>query len=213
MSKQWEYVGGEVNNGAKTLTVKLQHLSKYAVMEYSKTFSDVPATHWASRTLQILAAKHIVNGISDSLFQPGGDTTRAEFVALLVRALNLEVSDEVKVFKDVKLDAWYAGSVQAAVKAGIVSGVSADLFAPNAQITRAEMAVLIARALGLKDDVSTNDEFADSKDIPVWAMPYVAALKTASLIQGREHNLFQPQAKATRAEAAKLILTVVNYLK
>ncbi|BBI31589.1 S-layer homology domain-containing protein [Cohnella abietis] len=212
-TKQWEYVGGQLNSSAKTMTVKLQHLSKYAVLQYSKTFSDVPATHWAARTLQILAAKHIVNGVSDSLFQPAGETTRAEFVALLVRALNLEAAEDVKAFKDVKSDAWYAGSVQAAVKAGIVTGVSVDRFAPNAPISRAEMVVLIARALGLKDDASVKVDFADSKDIPLWAISSVAELKQMGLIQGNGHNRFNPQANATRAEAAKLILGTINQLK
>jgi hypothetical protein len=205
-AKQWEYVGGNVNTNASTLTVKLQHLSKYAVLEYNKTFGDVPATHWASRALQVLAAKHMVNGVTDSLYNPSGETTRAEFVALLVRALNLEASaGDVKQFKDVKSDAWYAGSIQAAVKAGIVSGVTADLFAPNAKITRAEMTVLIARALGMKEDADTTDGFADTKDIPIWAMSYVTAVKKSGLIQGSGNNLFNPQANATRAEAAKLI--------
>ncbi|BBI31920.1 S-layer homology domain-containing protein [Cohnella abietis] len=212
-TKQWEYVGGQLNSSAKTMTVKLQHLSKYAVLQYSKTFSDVPATHWAARTLQILAAKHVVNGVSDNLFQPAGETTRAEFVALLVRALNLEAAEDVKAFKDVKSDAWYAGSVQAAVKAGIVTGVSVDRFAPNAPISRAEMAVLIARALGLKDDASVKVDFADSKDIPLWAISSVAELKKMGLIQGNGHNRFNPQANATRAEAAKLILGTINQLK
>ncbi|BBI31549.1 FN3 associated domain-containing protein [Cohnella abietis] len=210
-TKQWEYVGGQLNSSAQTLTVKLQHLSKYAVLEFNKMFSDVPATHWAARTLQVLAAKHVVNGVSDSLFQPEGDTTRAEFVALLVRALNLPASEEVKVFKDVKSDEWYAGSVQATVKAGIVSGVSVDRFAPNAPITRAEMAVLIARALGLKDDANVNAGFADSEDIPVWAVPAAAALKQLGIIQGKGQNRFDPKANATRAEAAKLILAVINH--
>lgn len=212
-TKQWEYTGGTVNTNASTLTVIIQHLSKYAVLEYHKTFNDVPASHWAARTLQILAAKHIVSGETDSLFHPSVETTRAEFVALLVRALNLKSSGDVGVFKDVKADAWYADSVQAAVKAGIVSGVAADLFAPNAKITRAEMAVLIARALGFKDDTSSSVDFADAKRIPVWAMPYVASIKKAGLIQGKGQNLFEPQAFATRAEAAQLILSVINLKK
>jgi hypothetical protein len=214
ITKQWEYIGGTVDRVTNTVKVKLQHLhSKYAVLEYKKSFDDVPATHWASRILQVLSARHIVNGVSDNLFQPTGDTTRAEFVALLVRALNLEAVEEVKEFKDVRSDAWYAGSVQAAVKSGIVSGISADLFAPDAQITRVEMAVLIARALRLKTDSSASEEFADAKDIPVWALSYVTALKKADLIQGRGQNQFKPLATATRAEAAKLILDVMNNMK
>ncbi|BBI31560.1 S-layer homology domain-containing protein [Cohnella abietis] len=211
-TKLWEYVGGKVNSPAKTLTVKLQHLSKYAVVEYNKTFSDMLATHWASRIVKVLSAKHIVNGVSDQLFQPAGETTRAEFVSLLVRALNLEVTVDEQMFKDVKLDAWYAGSVQAASKAGIVSGISADLFAPNAPITRAEMTVLVARALALKAEAGEMAEFADSKDIPVWATSSVVALKKAGLIDGKGNNLFYPQANATRAEAAKFILGVMNHL-
>lgn len=212
LTKVWEYVGGKVNSSAKTLTVKLRHLSKYAVLEYNKTFSDLLTTHWATRTIQVLSAKHIVNGVNDSMFKPAGDTTRAEFVSLLVRALNLEASEEVQLFKDVKEDAWYAANVQAAVKAGIVSGISLDSFAPNALITRAEMAVLVARALGLNKDTSMNVEFADAKDIPVWAMPSVAAMNEAALVQGKGDNMFHPRANATRAEAAQFILIMINQI-
>lgn len=212
LTKVWEYVGGKVNSSAKTLTVKLQHLSKYAVLEFKKTFSDMLTTHWASRTIQVLSAKHIVNGVNDSMFKPSGNTTRAEFVSLLVRALNLEASQDEQMFKDVKEDAWYAASVQAAVKAGFVSGISLDLFAPNAPITRAEMTVLVARALDMNKDTNLNAQFADSKDIPIWAMPSVAALNEAGLVQGKGNNMFHPRSNATRAEAAQFILIIINHL-
>nr|WP_306220736.1 S-layer homology domain-containing protein [Cohnella sp. WQ 127256] len=118
-----------------------------------------------------------------------------------------------KRFSDVPVTHWAARALQVLAVKHVVYGVSVDLFAPNAPITRAEMTVLIARALGLKDDANVNAEFADSKDIPVWAKSSVAALKQMGIIQGREQNRFYPQANATRAEAAKLILEVINQLK
>ncbi|WP_138755524.1 S-layer homology domain-containing protein [Paenibacillus sinopodophylli] len=209
-TKQWEYVGGTVDKVTDTIKVQLKHLSKYAVLEYKKTFEDVPAAHWAARTLQVLAAKHLVTGVTETIFKPATLTTRAEFTALLVRALDLEPSDIATGFKDVKADSWYAKSLQAAVAAGIVTGISEDSFGPNQPITRAEIAVLMGRALKLTGNTASGDLFSDTQEIPSWAVSYVRELKLAGLVQGRTNNRFEPQEKATRAEAATFIFAIIK---
>ncbi|WP_171056540.1 S-layer homology domain-containing protein, partial [Paenibacillus sinopodophylli] len=150
-SKEWEYVGGSVDTTKNTVTVTLEHLSKYAVLEYSKPFTDVPATHWVSRTLEVLAAKHIIKGTSDTLFTPNGHTTRAEFTSLLVRALGLTKAASAAPFDDVQEGQWYAKEVAMAYEAGLVLGVSETTFDPNARITREQMAALLVRAYEYKN--------------------------------------------------------------
>lgn len=207
---QWEYVGGEIDEVMNQVKVTLQHLSVYSVMEYNKTFSDVKEGHWAKRVLQILAAKHIVNGVDEWRFNPEGKTTRAEFVTLLANALNLEADGVSNSFIDVKEEAWYADSIAAAIKAGITSGISANQFAPDQFISRAEMVTMIVRSAGIQPKPVATVGYTDAQDIPRWALPYIAAAEEANLVRGRGSNLFAPQSNATRAEAAQLVYNLLN---
>lgn len=214
-SKQWEYVGGQVDEAKQTVTVTLQHLSTYGVLEYAKSFTDVPANHWAHRTLEVLAAKHIVNGTSDTHFTPNGATTRAEFTSLLVRALGLTDTASAVPFTDVQAGQWYAKEVAAAYEAGLVSGVTADKFEPNAKITREQMAVLLVRAMEYKNrKISyTGQETSSLKDqasISTWAQESVNKALAAGLLQGKGNGSFDPSAEATRAETAQVILNLLN---
>ncbi|MDQ0089505.1 hypothetical protein J2T12_002917 [Paenibacillus anaericanus] len=211
-SQQWEYTGGIVDNITKQVHFTLQHPGIYSVLEYQKTFSDFPSGYWAERMLQVLAAKHIVHGVTDSSFNPTGYTTRAEFVTLVVNALQLETTDSNPNFKDISPDAWYANHVSAAVNAGITSGISAHFFAPEQQINRVEMVTLIVRALRIPTKPAATIRYSDSSDIPIWALPYIITASDAELVRGRKNNLFAPQQKATRAEAAQIIYNLLEYM-
>lgn len=216
-SKAWEYVGGHVDAAKRTVTVTLEHLSKYAVLEYAKIFTDVPSSHWAARTLQVLAAKRIINGISDTHFTPNGQTTRAEFTALLVRALGLTDAASSVPFDDVAAGEWYAKEVAIAYKAGLVSGVSETGFDPNAKITREQMALLLVRAYEYKNGViaATGQEqagLADGSSLSSWAVEGVGEAIAAGLLQGKGNGIFDPASDASRAETARAILNLIDKL-
>ncbi|GBG10250.1 hypothetical protein PAT3040_04971 [Paenibacillus agaridevorans] len=216
-TKAWEYVGGSVNTAKHTVTVTLEHLSKYAVLEYAKSFSDVSSNHWVARTLEVLAAKHIINGTSETHFTPNGQTTRAEFTSLLVRALGLTQAASSVPFEDVQADQWYAKEVAIAYKAGLVSGVSETQFDPNAKITREQMAVLLVRAYEYKNRAiaATGQETAGLKDGPsisAWAAEEVNKAIAAGLLQGKGNGIFDPASDASRAQTAQAILNLLNKL-
>lgn len=202
-----EYVGGTWNGDV--ISSQVTHFSKYAALEISKSFADVPADHWASAAIQSLAAKQIVTGITDKEFRLGSKVTRAEFTALLVRALGLKA--EVKSgFGDVPQHAWYAGYVDAAVQAGIVTGQGQNTFAPERTISREEMAVMLIRALEVKlgkktDPAAGGSPFADASKVSVWAASSVNAAAELGLIQGKDNHLFDPKGWMTRAEGAQVI--------
>ncbi|MGO4494871.1 S-layer homology domain-containing protein [Paenibacillus sp. 2RAB27] len=80
-------MGGKLDKDV--IKAEINHFSKYAVLEVSKTYSDVPSSHWASYVIKELAAKQIVEGTSATTFEPERSVTRAEFTTLLVRALKL----------------------------------------------------------------------------------------------------------------------------
>lgn len=207
-----EYVGGVLNGDV--ISAKVSHFSKYAVLEIVKPFKDVPATYWAFNAIQSLAAKQIVSGVTTTEFDPKSNVSRAEFTALLVRALGLKAEGQVQ-FTDIKSDAWYLSYVATASKLGIVSGRSNDAFAPNASITREEMAVMVIRALEVKsgkkiEPVAGSKAFADASSISKWADSYVKTAAGLGLLQGRENNQFAPKGWMTRAESAQIIYTLLN---
>ncbi|MEK3987384.1 pullulanase [Paenibacillus sp. FSL K6-3166] len=207
-----EYVGGQLNDGV--ISAQVTHFSKYGVLEIVKSFKDVPNTYWAFNVIQSLAAKQIVSGVTTTEFNPKSNVSRAEFTALLVRALGLNAEGQVQ-FTDIKSDAWYSSYVATASKLGIVSGRSKDTFAPNASITREEMAIMVIRALEVKsgkkiDPAVGVTTFADASSISKWADSYVKTAAGLGLLQGRENNQFAPKGWMTRAESAQIIYTLLS---
>ncbi|GMX62814.1 hypothetical protein Elgi_26210 [Paenibacillus elgii] len=214
--QRWEYEGGEASTEGN-IRVALRHTSKYAVLEYKKSYADVATTHWAHRYVQALSAKHIAEGVSGDKFAPEQLVTRAEFVALLVRALGLPQAsaDKPLAYSDVEANAWYHSAVASAVQAGLVQGTDSTRFAPDARITREQMAVLLVRALehkkgGVMAVEGKLDGYADEGDISAWAKAEVSRAIGAGLMEGRENGKFVPAAQTTRAEATTVIYKLLQ---
>jgi endoglucanase len=201
-----EFVGGTLHDGV--MIAQLSHFSKYAVLEYDKTFDDVSADYWAADVIKKMAAKHIVSGVSDDEFAPKQNVTRAEFAALIVRALGLEAKGAAS-FKDVESSKWYAEAVAAANEAGIVAGRGEGMFAPNATITREEMAVMLVNAVEYQTaanvDAGQAAAFEDASSISAWAQDAVNTASSLGILKGREGNQFAPKGQANRAESAQAI--------
>lgn len=206
-----QYMGGTLVHGS--MTAKLTHFSPYAVLAYDKTFSDVASSLWSSRVIKEMAAKHIIEGITDTEFNPGGHVTRAQFAALLARALGLKAVGSTH-FKDVNPGDWHEQVIAAVSEAGIVLGRSSDTFAPDDVITREEMAVMVVRAYehvkGEQVTLSNTDSFSDQAQVHEWAQNAVRGAQQVGLIQGRSNNQFAPQALMTRAESAQVIANLLN---
>ncbi|MFD0670705.1 bifunctional 2',3'-cyclic-nucleotide 2'-phosphodiesterase/3'-nucleotidase [Cohnella sp. GCM10027633] len=177
-------------------------------IDLNKTFADVPSTHWAFPYVQSLAAKQIVQGKTDTKFDPQGQVTRAEFATMLVKALKLTSEETAMPFKDVASGSWYAGAVAAAYENGLIQGISADRFAPTKNISREQMAVMAHNALKIivKDAAASKPAtFADNDAIGTWAKASVDMIADKGIMTGRGQNKFAPQATSNRAEAAKVV--------
>ncbi|MGO4273745.1 S-layer homology domain-containing protein, partial [Paenibacillus sp. TAF58] len=124
------------NNGATAeITIHSPHNSIYTVIQSNRpVFTDLQ-NHWAQADVELLANKLIVNGVGNNSFVPEQAVTRAEFAALLVRSLGLEITQE-NTYIDVKATDWFAGAVSAAQKAGLVNGYEDQSFRPGENITR-----------------------------------------------------------------------------
>lgn len=170
--------------------------------------------HWAKSAIDQALAAGFVNGYGDGTFRPNQQVTRAEFVTMLGRALDLNADGSSLSFTDAgKIPSWAKEGVAEAVKAGIISGYKDGSFGPHKQLNRAELAAMIVRAGGISPDSQAKLAFSDAKDIPAWAVPYVAAAVDAGLVSGVGNNRFAPQQTATRAEAVTLIIKLLEYVK
>lgn len=212
ITKELELCSTKVIDGKIVFTTS--SFSLYTVMVNKVSFSDVK-NHWADRYVHALAAKHIVNGKKDGIFAPDDKMTRAEYVAVISRALNLPKASGL-VFRDVPKDSWYAGEISAAYEAGIVNGVGDSEFAPNAYITREEMAVIALRAYeyasGNTSDNITGEHFTDYDAISSWASKDVAKAKALGIVKG-SNNLFRPKDDMTRAEGASILYNLLVLLE
>lgn len=206
-----EYVGG--TSADDKMTAEVNHFSTYGVLNYDKSFEDVQASYWAHTVIKKMAAKQIVAGVSEDLFAPKQLVTRAEFASLISRALRME-SSKPSVFKDVDSTKWYASSITATFESGIVTGKSADTFAPEVAISREEMAVMILKAYrfqtGQKIIANGMNNFKDASFISRWAADAVSAAKELGLISGRGNELFMPHEKVNRAESAQIISLLID---
>ncbi|UJF31793.1 S-layer homology domain-containing protein [Paenibacillus hexagrammi] len=206
-----EYIGGHIE-GADFVT-DVSHFSKYAVLEYAKTFDDVPASYWANKVIQTMAAKHWINGVTDTEFAPENKVTRAEFAAILVRALELKEAANAR-FTDVEDSAWYAPYISAASDKGLINGRSQTEFAPNELVTREEMAVMIMRAYRYLELTTSQDSghasFSDQSSVSSWAVSDVDQAYAVGLINGMDEGVFLPQGAATRAQSAQVIYKLLQ---
>ncbi len=188
---------------------------------YTNNFTDM-VDHWAFEDVNRMFKLGLVTGETETKFAPNRSITRAEFTALLVRALKLNVSDSSSNrFSDVDSGSWYAWVVDAATDAGLVGGYGNGIFAPNDSITREQMAVMITRAmmhngktLNLTQAEVTTElaKFKDRDLLSDWACNNVAAALKQGIVGGRNDDTFAPKANATRAEAAVMVMRMCNSL-
>ncbi len=200
----WEHVPSKIVDGIAVF--EAPHFSKYAVLKSNVVFDDVEG-HWAQETIEMMTANQITAGRTNESFKPDENITRAEFASYLVNMLGLEGELQGN-FKDVSQDAWYYNSVGLAAINGLVSGVGEGNFAPEATITRQDMAVMMAKAYKLQygeDMKGSADAFADSIMISEYATQAVYAAKYHEIVGGFADGSFRPTQTATRAQAAQML--------
>ncbi|MFD0961652.1 S-layer homology domain-containing protein [Paenibacillus chungangensis] len=207
----------EIHGGRVTGTRIVENrpsFSSYVVVENKVSFEDVARVEaWAGRSIQVMAAKGAIIGKSEGKFAPDDKVTRAEFAKMLVRAFDLESNTAKEGFYDVSADDWFASYVAAAVETGIINGRSETRFAPEATITRAEMATMIARALGADDTIDVDAalaDFSDADDILDTLKVGVAFAAANGIVEGKGEGKFAPNDNATRAQAAVIIHRALN---
>ena len=167
--------------------------------------------HWGRDEISELYETGIVKG--DPRLRLSDNITRAEFVALVTRALDLDISDTISSFDDVNIEDWFADYVAAAEEAGLIEGAS-GLFRPGDLITREEMCKIVMAAYLFKNGESVpeseENRFADDADINEWAREYVYAAEKAGLVNGMDDGTFRPKDNALREQAFVILWRLIN---
>lgn len=200
----------------KAVVFETGHFSIYGIgyKNPAPAFTDITG-HWAADNILFVASRGLLSGTSDTTFSPNTGMTRGMFVTALGRLAGIN-PDSYKTgkFTDVKADAYYAPYVNWAAQTGIVEGVTATTFAPDTNINREQMAVIMANyAKKLGYTVPKTLEavtFVDNASISSWAKDAVRAMQQAGILAGKTNNRFDPAGTATRAEVATVLRRFVE---
>lgn len=148
-------------------------------------------------------------GREGGMIAPESDITRAEVATIIYRLLDEDERNKAKtkenVFTDVNEDDWFNTAVSTLASLELVKGRTTDAFAPNAFITRAELATIFARMVEVEYDGKVL--FSDVSGH--WAESYINEAATAEWIVGY-NGLFRPDDNITRAEVMTLVNRVLN---
>ena len=204
------------NASLKAVVFETGHFSVYGVgyKNPAPVFTDITG-HWAADNILFAASRGLLSGTSDITFSPGTGMTRGMFVTALGRLAGINPdSYQTGKFTDVKADAYYAPYVNWAAQTGIVEGVTATTFAPDTNINREQMAVIMKNyAAKLGYDLPQTLKavtFADNTQISSWAKDAVKSMQQAGILAGKNENKFDPKGTATRAEVATVLRRFVE---
>jgi exopolysaccharide biosynthesis protein len=213
----WVEIPSTVDQEENTVTCQIKELGVVALVRELKapvSFVDMEG-HWAEKIVADLAAQGIVSGYPGNIFDPGRQVTRAEFSVMLCKVFGWEPATGSAGFRDEATIAdWARGYVVAAYKKGVISGYEDRTFLPTRQVTRAEMAAMVSKALSLQPDnsIKLDKLFRDGGSIDKWAVEPVSAVYSSGLMKGDDENRFRAKDRATRAESAALMDNVLKYM-
>ncbi|AGA59837.1 putative S-layer protein [Thermobacillus composti KWC4] len=233
-TRQWENIGGTVDEKKNTITVPFDRFGYYVVGKLSAGYNDIIDHPYARNAVEAVFAKGVMNAIDPSgAFGTDQYVTRGEFTRMIVRALELPLNyDGPKHFMDigdtggvVSPDAlWDYRYIETAARAGIVKGTRPETFEPTNYISRQDAAVMLANALNLKQDTNYDNirkqlqkAFKDEASISVYAKPAIAAIQKKGFITGAPVDandlskgyVFEPTARLLRSDAAIIIARVM----
>lgn len=181
-----------------------------------RTFHDLSA-HPDRAAIEALAAREILNGKGDGLFHPADPMTRAEFAALVVRALGLEPHAD-GAFSDVAGSDWFAGYVGTASALGVIQGVGEGRFAPMDTISKGEAAVMVARAARLCGIETALDPaaagkvlapFSDAGHVPEWARQGLAFCYDSGILDPSAPDI-RAEEPVSRSQVAQMLFRLLD---
>lgn len=165
--------------------------------------------HWAQDSIAFVTARELFGGVGEGRFLPDEAMTRAMLVTVLWRMSGKPQPAAESGFSDVPEQAWYAPAVAWARERGVADGRGGG-FAPDAFVTRAELATLLYRyflisGYQMEEKDVTLDLYSDAAETPDWAREGVAWAISQGVLNGKPGARIDAQGYATRAECAVMI--------
>lgn len=188
-------------------TIKVEVVEPEVTIEYD----DVKEEDWYEESVKYVTTNNLMNGVGENKFSPSSDMTRGMLVTVLYRMSESKYSGKAS-YVDVGETEYYSSAVAWATKNGIVNGIGDNKFAPNAEVTREQLIVILYRyAKVMKADVSagesTNilsyDDFNEVAEYSVLAFQWGCGEK---IISGRTKTTLSPKGTASRAEVATMLM-------
>ena len=167
-------------------------------------FGDVPQNSWFADAVKYVSENKLMNGTSTTTFSPNGNMSRAMLATVLYR-MSGETAEAGSSFGDVSSSAYYAAAVSWASSKGIVNGTGADVFSPNASITREQLAAMLYRYAGEPSVSADLSAYTDTVDISPYASKAVEWCVAKGILSGKSATRLAPQDTATRAECAAML--------
>lgn len=202
-----------VINGVYYAKINSLTNSTYSVIWNPIEFADV-AKHWSKDSVNNMGSRMVVNGVGGGNYDPNRSITRAEFAAIIVRALGLAPGSGTNSFSDVASSAWYGGSIETASSYGIIKGYDNGKFGPQDTISREQAMTMLARAMkitGLETTLTADEikemtaAYTDGSSISAYAKEASAACLKSGIVAGRSNSTIAPKSSVTRAEVAAMM--------
>lgn len=176
----------------------------------SKNFADVEENAWYHAGVDFMVKNGFMDGVSDNKFDVDGNLTRAQLVTILYRIAGEPKSNAMNPFADVAEGQWYTDAVTWAAENGIIKGIDATTFAPNAEISREQIAAILFRYTKAEKTASRLAGFPDVEKVSDYAVEAMAWAVEQGLINGISESdgktYLAPQETATRAQIAVILM-------
>lgn len=197
------------------ITFTTNHFSMYAIGHNKVKFADVSESAWYYKAVNFISARNITSGTEYGKFSPDAKLTRAEFIVMIMRAYGILPDENLSNnFSDAG-NTYYTGYIAVAKSLGITKGSGNNMFEPNKEITRQEMATLLYNTLNAinmlpkEADEKQLTSYYDSSLIEDWAEDAMTLFVETETINGND-NMLNPTSTATRAEMAQLLYNLLT---
>ena len=168
------------------------------------------ATAWYYDAVEYVYDNGLMNGTASDTFAPNATLTRGMLATVLWRMEGSPVVNYALPFEDVSGDQWYTEAIRWAASVGVVNGTSATTYAPNANITREQLATMLYRYAAYKSgSVSTSASlsgFTDAGSVSDYAADAMEWAVAEEIIGGMTSTTLVPQGSATRAQTATMLM-------
>ncbi len=175
------------------------------------SFKDVKESDWFYEAVSYAVENGLMSGMSEDIFAPNTPLTREMLAVVLYNVEGQPESTEANTFTDVKGDMWYTDAILWANENGIIAGYDNGAYGVGDLITREQFATILYRYAQFKGYDTTQGgmavrEFSDYESISDYARPAMAWAVNAGIMGGMDDGTLMPQGKATRAEAATMLM-------